>query len=182
VSNGRLKAVLLVSVAFNIAVAGALVFAYAGGYVGGDTERGVVPASTPSERVMLMHCRRIGRRLGLDAEQLRLFEKRFSSFRDEDGRLREELRRSRDELFKLISAPEPDEQAILAKVREISAIQGNLEGLFVKRLLRMREVLRPEQREALMEMLRCRMGPHGPGCPRERAMWHRDFRRGGRAL
>ncbi len=181
-TKGKLKAAFIVSLAFNVAVIGALAFAYARGLRGYNARPGAGPPFSPSERIMMMRCRRLGRELGLDAEQLKLFESRFASFQKEDAGLRDELRRSRDKLFELISSPEPDEGAILEKVREISAIQGRLEGLFVKRLLRMREVLRPEQRKALMEMLRCRMGPHRSGCPRGDRLWHESTRRGGRAL
>lgn len=182
-SKGNLKAAFIVSLAFNLAVIGALAFAYARGLRGYNATRYAVgPDRIPSEEVMMMHCRRLGRRLGLEKDRLSLFERSFASLEKESADLRGELKQARGRLFELISSPEPNEAAVLEEVDKISAIQGKLESLFVKRLLRMREVLEPEQRQAFMDMLRCRMEPRSPGCPMGDRMWHGSRRRGGRAL
>jgi len=173
-SRSSMKVVLIISLAFNVAVAGAIVFAYATGFRRPE----VPPPGVPHERLMMAHCRRIGRMLGLDDEQMRLFEERFAVVAKEREELRERLFKAREELFRLLSSSSPDEAAVFEKVNEISAIQGELEKLDVKRLLQMREVLKPEQRDALMEMLRCRMGPRDR-CPGMRGMWHRELRKGG---
>ena len=173
-SRNALKVVLIISLAFNVAVAGAIVFAYATGFRRPE----VPPPGSPGERLMMVHCRRIGRMLGLDDEQMRLFQEKFSIGVKDRENLRARLFKAREELFRLLSSSSPDEAAVFEKVSEISAIQGELEKLDVKRLLQMREVLRPEQRDALMEMLRCRMGPM-ERCPEMRGMWHRPQRKGG---
>jgi hypothetical protein len=57
----------------------------------------------------------------------------------------------------------------MAKVDEISKIQGELERLLVQRLLRVHSVLDKEERERFMELIRRKMAPlhrkhlHRPG-------------------
>jgi len=79
--------------------------------------------------------------------------------------LRKDLQQARGELVTLIGASEPDEKAIMAKVDEISAIQGQLERKLIHRVLGASSTLRPEERERFMRMIRIRCGGCDSGVP-----------------
>jgi Spy/CpxP family protein refolding chaperone len=82
--------------------------------------------------------------------------------------VRQELAHKRQELFGLIKADAtPD--AIRAKVREISILQGNLEEEMLRFMLAVKKNLNPQQQAAFLAMLQRRLcgpaacGPTGPG-------------------
>ena len=79
--------------------------------------------------------------------------------------LRKDLQQARGELVALIGASEPDEKAIMAKVDEISAIQGRLERKLIHRVLGASSTLRPEERKRFMRMIRIRCGGCDSGVP-----------------
>jgi uncharacterized membrane protein len=80
------------------------------------------------------------------------------------GETRAQLEKKRGELTQLISAPEPDIEAINAKIDEISAVHGRMERLIVSQLIAIRGVLTPEQQEILFEHMSRYIGPP-PGPP-----------------
>lgn len=86
-------------------------------------------------------------------------------FQEQHQRLREprlRLAQARSELVSLLQAETPDEAAILAKVQEIVAYQGQLEHQVAQALLVTARVLRPEQKKELVANLtRCFCRPNG---------------------
>lgn len=157
--GNRWKMILIVSLVFNLAVAGSLVYGWAyHARVAGEREE--LDERMPSGR-RGMH---LGRRMGLSREKTARVDQIFDVSRDETADLRERLQAVRGTLVDLLQAERPDEEAIMSAIDEISAIQGELEKLLVKRLLHVHEVLDPEEREQLLHMMQKRMhrGLHRP--------------------
>ncbi|RKZ08984.1 hypothetical protein DRQ05_00535 [bacterium] len=176
--NSKWKAVLIISIVFNIAVIGAMTYGFA---MRRGVPRSPLGEGVPPERLMAMRCRMMGRELGLDRDQIERVESVFVSSSKEQEELRKRLAEARAHLFELLSKDNPDEGEILERIDEISAIQGQLEGLVVKRLLKIRKILPPEQRREFLEMLRCRMDHKGP-CPGGHRPHLRRMRKGGLLL
>jgi uncharacterized membrane protein len=85
--------------------------------------------------------------------------------------VRADLEKKRGELTQLLSAPQPDIEAINAKIDEISAAHGRMERLIVSQLIAIRGVLTPEQQEVLLEHMSRYIGPP-PGPPGGGRMMH----------
>jgi Spy/CpxP family protein refolding chaperone len=160
-----LKIALVLSLAFNAAVIGA--FAY--GLVRGNApERlGMHPKFGPGDPFG-GRTARFARQIGMPHERAMRFSRVMADSSEGMKDLRDNLQKARRELVTLIGAPEPDEKAIMAKVDEISAIQGQLERRLIHRVLGASSTLRPEERERFMRMIRMRCGGCDsvvPGCP-----------------
>lgn len=152
--SSKWKAIIIISLTFNVAVVCALVF----GMVYHARSDGQLPyrdEGVPG-RTRGMH---LGRRMGLPPDKMREVGHIFDELRDESEELQEKLGTARGELVDLIHAEEPDESAVMKKIEEISAIQGELEKLLVRRLLRVNNILDPEERERFLQLLRRRMHP-----------------------
>ena len=155
-SKRFLKAVLVVSLAFNLAVVATVAVGYAireTGMSGQSDGNGNIPIDD--------HGRQLSQCLGLSGEQAKCFEDVMTGTSKEAVKIKAELEKERDDLFHLLLAKEPDEQATMERVESISVLQGQLEKLLVKRLLDSREVLEPEEDEKLLYLIRCSMRP---GC------------------
>jgi Spy/CpxP family protein refolding chaperone len=157
-SRDSLKIALFLSLAFNLAVIGAFVY----GFVRrpatecfGPPEAGAPPDSFGG------NCRRFARQIGLPRERAARFSHVMADSSGEMRELRERLQEARRELVGLIGASTPDEKTVMAKVDEISAIQGELEKRLIARLLSVNTILQPEERERVMRLIRCRCMP----CP-----------------
>jgi Spy/CpxP family protein refolding chaperone len=90
-----------------------------------------------------------------------LFTRAMATSSEGMSQTRLRLVEARGQLADLLRAPEPDERAIMAKVDEISALQGDLEKALVQRLLKASSVLSPEERAKLMQFIGCRGIPCG---------------------
>lgn len=105
--------------------------------------------------------------LKLDETQRQALRKLFPEHRRHVREARAELAQKRQELFDLIKSEAPQWEAIQAKVREISALQGNLEEEMVRFLLELKKNLKPGQDVAFLHLMQGRMGPmcgpRGPG-------------------
>jgi Spy/CpxP family protein refolding chaperone len=78
------------------------------------------------------------------------------------GEARRDLAQKRQELFDLIRHDSSQWEAIQAKVREISNLQGNLEEEMARFLLEFKKTLKPGQEDAFLNLMQTRMGPFGP--------------------
>jgi len=155
-SKRTLKAILVISLAFNLAVVATVAVGYA--------IREADSAGQAADDVKIPiddHGKRLSKCIGLSGKKAKCFEDVMTGTSEEAGLIKAELEKERDDLFHLLQEKEPDEQAIMAKVEKISVHQGRLEKLLVKRLLDSREVLEPEEDEKLLYMIRCSMKP---GC------------------
>jgi Spy/CpxP family protein refolding chaperone len=119
--------------------------------------------------------RSLWRQLNLDDSQRQALHGLVPGHRQRVGEIRLQLAEKRQELFNLIQQnATPD--AIQAKVRQISALQGNLEEEMVRFMLAFKKNLNPQQQAAFLSRVQsrlcgprgCRMGPgfgrfHGRG-------------------
>ena len=160
-NRDSLKIALLLSLAFNVAVIGA--FAY-----GLARERGSDRFAHRPGDPFGGHTVRFARQIGMPHERAMRFSRIMADSSEGMRDLREDLRKARGELVALIGAAEPDEKAIMAKVDEVSAVQGRLERRLIHRVLGASSTLRPEERERFMRMIRMRCGGRDSGvseCP-----------------
>ena len=154
-SKRTLKAILVVSLAFNLAVIATVAVGYAIRESGtaGQAAGGKIPIDD--------HGKALSKCIGLSGKQAKCFEDVMGGTSEEARGIKTELESERDDLFHLLQEKEPDDQAIMAKVESISVLQGRLEKLLVQRLLDSRKVLTPEEDEKLLYLIRCSMRP---GC------------------
>ena len=158
-SGSSLKVALVLSLAFNAAVIGAVCYGFA---------RRPSPAGPPApgEGAELTggRCAHLCSAIGVPPERMALFTDAMAASSDGVSRSRLRLAEARRQFADLLRAPEPDEGAIMAKVDEISALQGELEKELVQRLLKASSVLSPEEREKLMQFVGHRgFPPRGAG-------------------
>ena len=104
------------------------------------------------------------RELGTSEEQWQEIEPRLKQFQERCQELCRHLNQLRGEMIDLVAAAEPDRAAIEAKQEEILAGQRKMQGLVIEHLLAEKQLLSPEQREQLFEMIRRRSqcAGHGP--------------------
>jgi Spy/CpxP family protein refolding chaperone len=161
-SRDKLKIALVLSLAFNMAVIGAFVYGLVGGI--GPGSFGPSPKGGP-EGPFGGPGNRLARQIGMPRERALHFSRIMADSTEGMKDLRGRLQKARGELVALIGAKEPNEQAIMAKVDEISAIQGQLERKLIHRVLGASSTLRPEERERFMRVIRMRCGGCESGVP-----------------
>jgi Spy/CpxP family protein refolding chaperone len=128
--------------------------------------------------------------LKMEPSQRQALHGLFPQHRRKVEALRDELGQKRQELFDLIKVEGTPWDAIQAKIKEISTLQGSLEEEMTRFLLEFKKHLTPEQRAVLLSRVQARlecgpggrgscdrghrrggmgprrgMGPHGPGGP-----------------
>ena len=161
-SGDKLKIALLLSLAFNVAVIGAFSYGIIRGI--GSGEFGPPPMGGPGDHFGGPG-NRLAREIGMPRERALSFCRLMADSAEGMSDLRGDLRKARGELVALIGAPEPDEKAIMAKVDEISAIQGQLERRLIHRVLGASSTLGPKERERFMRVIRIRCGGCDNGVP-----------------
>ena len=109
------------------------------------------------------------RELGVTDEQWLQIEPRLREFQAAVGELCQQTSAMRSQVIDLIAAEKPDAEAIRAKQDEILATKRRIQELVTDHLLAETEVLTPEQKQRLFEMLRnrtgCAAGPPMAGRP-----------------
>jgi len=103
-------------------------------------------------------------KLGTSQEQWKQIEPRLAEFCKASQALCQEVTRKRREMIDLLSAPQPDRQAIAAKQEEILAGQRRVQQLVIEHLLAEKQILTAQQQQELFDLLRTRSGcaSHGP--------------------
>ncbi len=96
--------------------------------------------------VVARHAERLGLDAGTQAALAGILEESGAQYRE----LEEEKRFARDELRALLSAPEPDRDAILAQAEIVDALRSRAHRSKLDAILRIHELLTPEQRAALV--------------------------------
>jgi hypothetical protein len=155
-SGSSLKVALVLSLAFNAAVMGAVVYGFARRPAPGAPREPVAGAELARGR-----CARLCKAMGVPPDRMVHFSREMAVSSEGMSEMRLRLIEARGQLADLLRAPEPDERAIMAKVDEISALQGDLEKALVQRLLKASSVLLPEERAKLMQFIGCRGIPCG---------------------
>jgi Spy/CpxP family protein refolding chaperone len=113
--------------------------------------------STARELPPPLHLRALWRSLNLDASQRRALHGLFPEHREKVTKLRDALFHKRQELFGLLKNEPSDQTAIRAKVREISALQGQLEEELMRFLLELKKNLKPEQTTVFLDLVQTRL-------------------------
>jgi Spy/CpxP family protein refolding chaperone len=121
-----------------------------------------------------MPLRELWGQLDLDSGQRQALRQLFPEHRRHIRELRLQLDQKRQELLDLIKGESPAWSVIQAKIREISALQGNLEEEMARFLLEFKKHLKPGQEAAFFNFMQTRLGRlvghhghrgphHGPG-------------------
>jgi Spy/CpxP family protein refolding chaperone len=107
--------------------------------------------------------------LNLDPEQQQLLKQNFPTHRQQIKELRQQLHQQRQKLYEFIDQARPDESEIAAQITVINNLQNALEQEMVRFLLQIKQNLRPEQQEMLLQRVGQRLcgpgfcGPHKTG-------------------
>jgi len=135
--SGKWKVLLILSLVFNIAVLATIVFQWTS-----LSRMKDLHIRRPDRETSIGHrCRRLANRIDLPREKSDRFEKIMTGSEEETRAIRERLHETRGELLGLMWESEPREEAVIAKVDEVVALQGELERLLVRRLLEARSIL-----------------------------------------
>ena len=92
------------------------------------------------------HAERLGLDAATQAELAQILEESGAQYRE----LKEEKRAAREDLRALLSAPEPDREAILAQADVVDALRSRAHHSKLDAILRIHELLTPDQRAALV--------------------------------
>jgi Spy/CpxP family protein refolding chaperone len=107
--------------------------------------------------------------LDLDPEQKKLVKQNFPAHRQQIKELRQQLNQQRQRLYELISQAQPNEPEIAAQITAINNLQNALEQEMARFLLQIKQNLKPEQQELLLQRVGQRLcgpgfcGPRGEG-------------------
>jgi len=152
--SGRVKVILVLSLAFNIAVLGTVAF----GWIQRAGLREMIPVEESRNHIK-RRSRHLAKRIGLPDEKARHFERIMHASSEETLELRKRLGDAREELMSLLWQEEPDSNRVMEKVEEIAVLQGEMEKLLVSRLLDTHSILDREERAKFLRFIGRRMGP-----------------------
>ncbi len=96
---------------------------------------------------------------GIDAGQETQIHQLVKDFESEAGVRLDNLRRLLKEMRELSLQPAPDEAAVLAKQEEINHVQNEVATARVKLLLKIRNLLKPEQKQNLVNLMKGNAAP-----------------------
>ena len=165
--SSKWKILIIGSLVFNFAVLGTLAF---GLVHRTQFRRRMHVAERPPHLTMEARCNHLARHMRLPCDKAECFEMMMVESNEQAVELKKSLWKARDELMELLEMDEPDRDAVMGKVEEISTIQGELEKLLVQGLLQTYTILDREERIKLLNLLKRRMTPGcpgpGPGRPR----------------
>jgi hypothetical protein len=157
-SNKMIKSILIVSLVFNTAV----IATVAVGWIVRDRTDGTRSTEGRNREIPIHeHGARLSKCIGLSGKRAECFMSAMAESVEEAGAIRGELEEARIEFYRLIHEEQPDREAILSKVEEISILQGKLEKILVERILDSRDVLDHEEEQKLLNLIRCSTRP---GC------------------
>jgi Spy/CpxP family protein refolding chaperone len=155
---------LMFSLALNLGTIGTIVYLRSQDHQKLAAGPGPLPPMPP---------RALWRELKLDESQRQTLRRLFPEHHQKVKAVREELTRTRQELFELMKAESTPWSAIQAKIQEISTLQGGLEEEMARFMLEFKKNLNPEQHAAFLTLLQNRLG-----CGPERACSPDGRRRG----
>jgi len=105
----------------------------------------------------------IYRAAGIDAEQEKQIHNLVKDFESESVPRMDALHKLLKEMRELSLQPLPEESAVLAKQDEINHAQNELANTRVKLLLKIRNSLKPEQRDKLVNLMKGNAVPNNAG-------------------
>ncbi len=163
-TSRSLKFVLIISLAFNIAVFAVFSILFFSQRVTSEESEAL-----DGKRVCdPSRCVEFARRFGLKPGKAERFASEMSGFGEEERAIRIAIIEARGQLMDLLRETPQNEDEIMKKVDRISSLQGRMERMLVRRLLRVNSVLSESERERLHRHLMHRMGrgPRREGCQR----------------
>jgi Spy/CpxP family protein refolding chaperone len=134
-----LKLILLVSVVFNITI-----IAAAGFFYFRDSWCAVEKRGRGAD---------LAQKLDLTKEQEASMKEADARFRKDAREMRAGLLKRREALLGLIREGSPDRASIESELREMNALQGQIEAAAVEHMLEEKALLTPEQREKYLKLL-----------------------------
>ncbi len=156
---------LIFSLALNVGTVGALL------YLRSQAPPGP-PAPAGHGFLRLLHS------LDLDKQQQEFLRQTYPAHRQQILQLRQEIANQRQRLFEMLRQAQPSEADIAAQITAVNNLQNALEQELAQYLLKVKQHLRPDQQDLLMEHVRRRLcdprfcrpvGEHsrgrGPGGP-----------------
>ena len=117
--------------------------------------RSAGPPFPPSPGPML---KPLHRHLSLEPDQMKELEAQRRRIGEEIRDIQRDLFQDRARLMQLLRSPDPDSMEVESILQEIASSQIALERKVIHSILRMKQVLTPEQREELLRMLEQRRG------------------------
>lgn len=151
----KLKALLIASLAFNLAVLGA----FAVVWTMNRPDTAVSPGDmSDSNGSVSARGENIARCIGLCESKSAHIHREMGRSCEEEERIKHILLEERNGLYGLINEAEPDTVAIMAKVERISSLQGKLEKMVVHKVLRSQAGLDPEERKRFLMLIGCKAG------------------------
>jgi Spy/CpxP family protein refolding chaperone len=155
---------VIFSLALNLGTIGTLV------YLHYQVPPPAPPEGMPPPPPPPMHFKEMWGALNLEEEQRQVMRQLLPEHRRRVMANRQNLAQKRQEFFDLIKGPDPQWEAMQAKIREISALQGGLEEEMARFLLDIKKHLKPEQHAAFADLVQHRLGrmdqpPGGPPGP-----------------
>jgi Spy/CpxP family protein refolding chaperone len=122
---------------------------------------------------------RLIEKLDLTPEQAAQVRTAEEKMREDIHALRRELKNEDEALAELMSAPQPDREAVAAQLDRIALLRGTMQKQVVEHYLDMKKLLGPDQQEELNKMIRrvfSRGGPGGGGPGGPRGLRHQSGR------
>lgn len=153
---GYLKIALAVSLIFNISVLAAAGYVY---YARTNAWLSPMGARMPKDKFLFEE-------MGLQPDQIQKMRATAMPFRVKVDGKRQEIAAKRTQLFDLMRADTPDNQAIKATVAEISRIQEEVEGMVTTHILQEKATLGKDQQKKFLDLIENAMSKGSqPGCP-----------------
>ncbi|HSG27596.1 MAG TPA: hypothetical protein VLA34_03875 [Candidatus Krumholzibacterium sp.] len=151
-SSWKLKAILIVSLCFNAAVAGTIV---AHLLMRGRPAQSEELDSIEHEEACRIRSQVLARGIGLSDSKTVHLEHEMVSCCPMEEEIRGRIDEERTSLLMLFHAAEPDTKAIMLKVERIAALQSEMEKSLVRKLLKSHALLDSEEREKFMVIIGC---------------------------
>jgi hypothetical protein len=151
-SSWKLKAALIISLTFNVAVLGTIVVLWNHTWASNRTAE-TTPCDPKESCRLRSHY--LAKGIGLcDSKTVHVEHEMLKSYSFEEE-VRKKIDQERNGLLMAFHGASPDTLEIMNRVERISALQGVLEKAIVRKLIRSHSVLDFEERQRFMEFIGC---------------------------
>ncbi|MCK4537791.1 MAG: hypothetical protein KAV42_03230 [Candidatus Krumholzibacteria bacterium] len=151
-SSWKLKAALIISLSFNVAVLSTIAVLWRHHSASGKTAE---TRHCNPEETCRIRSQYLARGIGLcDSKTVHVELEMLKSYTFEEE-VRKNIDRERNGLLMLFHEASPDTLEIMKRVERISALQGDLEKAIVRKLIRSHSILDSEERQRFMVFIGC---------------------------
>ena len=151
-SSWKLKAALIISLSFNVAVLGTIAVLWR--YHSARNRTADTLPCNPEETCRI-RSQYLAQGIGLcDSKTVHVELEMLKSHTFEE-KVRKNIDRERNGLLMLFHEASPDTLEIMKRVERISVLQGDLEKAIVRKLIRSHSILDPEERQRFMVFIGC---------------------------